>query len=148
MSLKTPFQKWFQRRQNVFIDIASLMGNQCGGKGITPLLDRFHWGANRPQQITNKCMPGKKRKKRKRNSLSFNMSERFMAQYEQQFCSTAYEYCFVFCIHPLLLPHFFFSLTLIFCSCCWQRMVMTGRDGSLIDLSWAAQWEEGSLLTL
>ncbi len=43
---------------------------------------------------------------------------------------------------------FSFSLTLFVSVCCWQRMVTTGWDGSLIDLSRAAQWEEGSLLTL
>lgn len=48
VSLKTPFQKWFQRHQNVFVDIASLMDNQWGGKGITPIPDGFHWAANRP----------------------------------------------------------------------------------------------------
>lgn len=148
VSLKTTFQKWFQRRQNVLVDIALLMGNQCGNKGITSLRDGFHWAANRPEQITYVCMPEKKRRKKDRHGSSLNVSEHFMTKYEQLFCRAALKIALCFGIHPLSLPIFSFSLTLILSACFWQRMVMTEWDESLIDLSWAAQWEEGSLLTL
>lgn len=37
-------------------------------KGITSLRDRFHWAANRPEQITYMCMPAKKKKKEKKQT--------------------------------------------------------------------------------
>lgn len=59
---QTRLQKQFQRGQNAFVDIPSLMGNQCGGKGVTSVRDAFHRAANRPKQITNKCIPPLKKK--------------------------------------------------------------------------------------
>lgn len=58
---------------------------------------------------------------------------------------SAFENCFVFQHSFLPLPRL---CAAALSASRWQEMAMTGRDGSLIDLSWAAQWEEGSLLTL
>lgn len=88
--MQTPLQKRFQRRQNVFVDISSLMGNQCGGKVITSLWDAFHRAANRLKKITNTCMAKKKK------YLSLNGGWTFSDTMQTATLQSSLENCFLF----------------------------------------------------
>lgn len=97
------------------------MGNQCGGKGITSLLDAFHWAANRPKQIT---VHAKKKQKNKQLVIEceWTSSDTMWTAVLQ----SSFKNCFVFWYSSALTPSLFlFSRSLSLC----MLLAMDGDDG-------------------